>query len=62
MRDGRTRKLANTSQTRTPEAFFAKHRVTLVVVKGSAVGREYELGQLRTILGRGPAVDFPEFC
>jgi pSer/pThr/pTyr-binding forkhead associated (FHA) protein len=57
MRDGRTRRLANSSQARPPETFLAKHRATLVVLKGSAVGNEYELGQPRTILGRGPAVD-----
>jgi len=57
MRDGRTRKLPSHGNETSSEAILANHRFSLVIVDGSARGREIPLAAVRTVLGRGPGVD-----
>lgn len=58
MRDGRTRKIASQPREGAPEEILAKHRVSLVVLAGASPGDEIVIREERTIVGRGPAVDF----
>lgn len=57
MRDGQTQKLTNSSTGPDPRTFFARHIAQVVVVKGAMAGAEFTLKKVRTVLGRGPAVD-----
>lgn len=57
MRDGRTRRLPNQGNETSTDAVLANHRFTLVIVDGSARGREIPLSGARTLVGRGPGVD-----
>jgi pSer/pThr/pTyr-binding forkhead associated (FHA) protein len=57
MRDGQTQKLTSSTTNPDPGQFFAKHSAQVVVVKGAMAGSEFHLKKVRTILGRGPAVD-----
>ena len=57
MRDGVTRKLEVAGQGRPTSEFLKTHRITLVIAKGAAVGREFSIDQERIVVGRGPDVD-----
>jgi pSer/pThr/pTyr-binding forkhead associated (FHA) protein len=60
MQDGHTRKLERSVLKQS--MFLARHRASLVVLKGPAAGTEYVLEQPSYVLGRGPSVDivFPD--
>lgn len=58
MRDGRTRKIASQPREGAPEEILANHRLSLVVLTGASPGDEIVIREERTIVGRGPAVDF----
>jgi pSer/pThr/pTyr-binding forkhead associated (FHA) protein len=58
MRDGRTRKIASQPREGAPEEILATHRLSLVVVTGASPGDEIVIREERTIVGRGPSVDF----
>ena len=49
MRDGRTRRVAKTTNG---EDFLATHRASLTVLSGPAAGTEFELDQARMVVGR----------
>ncbi len=55
MRDGNTRKLAQSPVKQ--RLFLSRHRACLVVVDGPAAGTEYRLQSQSVVLGRGPGVD-----
>jgi pSer/pThr/pTyr-binding forkhead associated (FHA) protein len=57
MRDGLTIKREHL-ESQTFGEFSRKWDASLVVVSGPAAGMEYSLQRSRTILGRGPGVDF----
>jgi pSer/pThr/pTyr-binding forkhead associated (FHA) protein len=56
MKDGRTRKLANTT-TQGRDGFLTTHRATLVIASGPHGGSEVALAKERITLGRGAGVD-----
>ncbi|MBZ0269365.1 FHA domain-containing protein [bacterium] len=58
MRDGRTRKIASQPREGAPEEILATHRLSLVVLTGASPGDEVLIREERTIVGRGPSVDF----
>ena len=55
MKDGETRKLVRSQVEKS--LFLARHRTSLVVVQGHAIGTEYVLEADGITLGRGPGVD-----
>ena len=57
MRDGRTRKLPGRSNDSPEQEILANHRFSLVILDGSARGREIRITGTRTLIGRGPGVD-----
>jgi hypothetical protein len=57
MRDGVTRKLEVKAQGKPTLDFFKTHRITLVIAKGAAAGREFPIDRERIVVGRGPDVD-----
>jgi pSer/pThr/pTyr-binding forkhead associated (FHA) protein len=57
MRDGRTRKIAGRGHETPAEAVLASHRFSLVILDGTARGREIPIAGARTLIGRGPGVD-----
>lgn len=59
MRDGRTRRLKVPSKSKKGgiKAFLAGFQAKVVVVSGSATGKEFPLERARVTIGRGPGVD-----
>lgn len=55
LKDGHTRKLDRSEVASS--LFLARHRVTLVVVEGAAIGAEWSLEEPSYTIGRGPGVD-----
>src|SRR5262245_26772486 len=53
MREGATRRLARPERGVPPA-----HRASLVIVAGRAEGSEFELETERSVVGRGPGVDW----
>jgi len=57
MRDDKTHKLANSDQSSPENSFLARHRVSLVILKGVEPGSRIGLRRLRTVFGRGGEAD-----
>ena len=57
MRDDKTHKMASPDQISPENSFLARHRVSVVVVKGVEPGHKVPLRRLRTVFGRGGEAD-----
>ena len=58
MQDGLTKKVQRQPEDTGPRGFLASHRAAIVTLSGATAGNEYELERDRTVIGRGPGVDF----
>lgn len=60
MKDGSTRRLARPGQAEAPpkDRFLHDFDVRLVALSGPASGTAYPIARARTVLGRGPGVDY----
>lgn len=57
MTDDHTRVMRRPETDEAVEAFFRRHRASIVIVSGGAEGMEFPLDRPSLSLGRGPGVD-----